>query len=62
MDRAMISTWKMSYDGMKKAKELLSKGSSVKEAILCAIQDVEQREEFYSVGHGGLPNEKVQLQ
>ena len=62
MDRAMISTWKMSYDGMKKAKELLSKGSSVKEAILCAIQDVEQREEFRSVGHGGLPNEKGQVQ
>ena len=56
MNKAMISTWKMSYDGMLKAKDILQQDGSVQAAILAAIQDVEAREEFISVGHGGLPN------
>lgn len=56
MEYTMIATWKMSYDGIGLAKEALEKGCSVKEAIRIAIQNVEEREEFISVGHGGLPN------
>lgn len=62
MKQAMISTWKMSYDGMMIAKQKLNQGASIQEAIICAIQDVEAREEFISVGHGGLPNEKGHVQ
>lgn len=62
MKEAMISTWKMSYDGMVKAKKVLAQGGNVKEAIVCAIQDVEAREEFISVGHGGLPNAQGHVQ
>ena len=58
----MISTWKMSYDGMLKAKDILQQDGSVQAAILAAIQDVEAREEFISVGHGGLPNAQGHVQ
>ena len=56
MEYTMIATWKMSYDGIGLAKEALEKGCNVKDAIRIAIQNVEEREEFISVGHGGLPN------
>jgi|GEM_PF-939128 len=62
MNKAMISTWKMSYDGMLKAKDILQQDGSVQAAILAAIQDVEAREEFISVGHGGLPNAQGHVQ
>lgn len=62
MKNAMISTWKMSYDGMVKANDLLQSDKNLQEAIITLIQDVEQREEFISVGHGGLPNELGQVQ
>lgn len=62
MKQAMIATWKMAYDGMVMAKEALHEGCSVAEAIRIAIQDVEKREEFISVGHGGLPNEQGHVQ
>ena len=58
----MIATWKMSYEGMKKAKRVLDQQGSVQDAILCAIQDVEQNEDFISVGHGGLPNRNGEVQ
>lgn len=54
MKQAMISTWKMSYDGMIKAKKYLKQ--DIKQAIITAIQEVENCEDFISVGHGGLPN------
>lgn len=57
MEYTMIATWKMSYDGVCLAKKALKRGCSVKDAIRIVIQNVEEREEFISVGHGGLPNE-----
>ena len=54
----MIATWKMSLEGMRKAKLLLSSGASVKEAILATIMDVENQPNFHSVGYGGLPNKE----
>ena len=62
MKQAMIATWKMSYEGMKKAKQKMDDGCLVKDAIVCAIQDVESNEAFISVGHGGLPNRDGQVQ
>ena len=42
MNKAMISTWKMSYDGMLKAKDILQQDGSVQAAILAAIQKLEK--------------------
>ena len=55
MKQTMIGTWKMAFDGIRRGAAVLRE-QSVKEAIRTAIQDVEQREEFVSVGKGGLPN------
>ena len=55
MKQTMIGTWKMAVDGIRRGSAVLRE-QSVKEAIRTAIQDVEQREEFVSVGKGGLPN------
>lgn len=53
---SMIATWKMSYEGVKQASELLKKGKDSEEAILCAIHSVEENPAFHSVGYSGLPN------
>lgn len=52
----MVSTWKMSYKGMCEAGKLLSAGSSIHQAIIHAVKNVEDNPEFVSVGYGGLPN------
>ena len=57
MKWAMISTWKMSYDGCEKGKLILEKGGLAEDAVIACIQDVEDRPEFVSVGYGGLPDE-----
>lgn len=61
MEEVMIATWKMALDGVKAGANVLGK-SGVKEAIITAIQDVERREEFVSVGKGGLPNRDGHVQ
>lgn len=55
-DCNMISTWKMSYDGVKTAAAMLLKGDSVSSAIIAAVKAVEDNPEYVSVGYGGLPN------
>ncbi|MGI5958755.1 MAG: N(4)-(beta-N-acetylglucosaminyl)-L-asparaginase [Massiliimalia sp.] len=58
----MISTWKMSWDGMKEAACLLSQGKPIHEAILTAVKSVEDNPRFVSVGYGGLPNIQGEVQ
>lgn len=53
----IIGTWAMSYDGIQKAASNLNKNESAGDAIVEAIQDVEDNPYFKSVGYGGLPNE-----
>lgn len=62
MTKAVIGTWKMAYAGVKKALDMLHAQEPLHEAIIQAIQDVEQCEAFISVGHGGLPNEEGGVQ
>lgn len=59
----MISTWKMSLEGLGQAARLLQQGRPVHEAILTAVKAVEDNPSYISVGYGGLPNieGKVQL-
>ena len=52
----MISTWKMSLLGMKRAAPLLKRNVPVHEAILMAVKTVEDDPAISSVGYGGLPN------
>lgn len=48
----------MSYDGCVKAAEILEKpNGTCDEAVLSAIEDVEDNESFHSVGYGGWPDE-----
>ena len=55
MKWAVISTWKMSLEGCRKAADLLAKGESASEALTVGIEDVEDNASFSSVGFGGLP-------
>lgn len=58
----MIATWTMSYDGLKKAKEIMNTKNNGKEAILQAVVNVENNEYYKSVGYGGLPNEAMEVE
>lgn len=49
--RAMISTWKMSFDGLKEAIAM----DQVEEAVQHAVMCVENEPSYTSVGYGGLP-------
>ncbi|MBQ8159799.1 MAG: isoaspartyl peptidase/L-asparaginase [Clostridia bacterium] len=52
---AMIATWKMSYEGMQRAEELLRAGGDLPDAVETAVRAVEDNPSFQSVGYGGLP-------
>ena len=54
---AVISTWNMSYEGLKTSADLLKKGTDAKDAVEKLINQVESNTEYTSVGYGGLPNE-----
>lgn len=58
----MIATWKMAYDGVVKGSKLLQEGASVSDAVVCAIEDVENNPTYRSVGYGGLPNQLGQVE
>lgn len=62
MKWSIISTWKMSYDGVCLASEMLSRGERAKESIIKAINNVEENVHYHSVGNGGLPNEEGVVQ
>lgn len=62
MSWSIIATWKMSYVGVVKACEILKNGKTSKEAVIKAIQEVENDEKYHSVGYSGLPNNEGVLQ
>ncbi len=53
---AIIGTWKMSYEGVKQAHELLLNGGTAGDAVEMAIRSVEDEPAYTSVGYGGLPD------
>lgn len=53
---AMISTWKMSYDGMVEACRMLRSGACAGDAVEKAVTSVEDNPAYQSVGYGGLPD------
>jgi len=54
---AIIGTWSMALDGVRKAAGLLKQGGIAADAVETAIIMVEDYREYNSVGYGGLPNE-----
>lgn len=56
MKYGMIATWKMAYDGVCKGSEKLRQGAEVSDAVVRAIEAVENNPAYRSVGCGGLPN------
>lgn len=62
MKYSMVATWKMSYDGVKEALELLKMGCLATDMVVYAINEVEKNRNYHSVGFGGLPNEEGVVQ
>ena len=56
MKHAMLATWAMSYEGVKKGFHTLLQTENLEQAIADAITLVEDEPSFTSVGYGGLPN------
>lgn len=52
-----IATWRMAYDGVKKASAQLAKDGDASDAVEALINTVEAYPYYKSVGYGGLPNE-----
>ncbi len=53
--RAIIGTWKMSFDGVQETFGMLKTGAPAGEAVVRAVSRVEDEPAFHSVGYGGLP-------
>lgn len=58
----MISTWRMAYEGVVNHYERLGKGEFAGDILEASIREIEDFENFISVGYGGLPNEEGKLQ
>ena len=56
MKWAVISTWKMSYEGNLQASDILKNHGNAEEAVLRGIGIVEDDPSFHSVGYSGLPD------
>lgn len=54
----IISTWEISFQGVKIARDLLKEGKSVEDAICGLINDIELNPDFHNVGYSGWPNEE----
>lgn len=52
---AIIGTWKMSFEGIRRAGQGLGAGGCAADAISEAIRSVEDDPRYVSVGYGGLP-------
>lgn len=62
MTWGIIGTWRMSLEGIEKSIKLLENGETSIEAVETSIRMVEDCGEYRSVGYGGLPNEKCEVQ
>lgn len=58
----IISTWRMAYEGVTHHFDLLKTGGFAGDVLEKSINEVENFENFISVGYGGLPNEEGNVQ
>ncbi len=56
MKWAVVSSWKMSYEGCSKSLELLAEGNNCADALVEGVSMVEDEPGFTSIGYGGLPD------
>ncbi len=62
MKYAMIATWVMARYAIEEGNELLLKNGDAADAIETAIKMVEDYPYYKSVGYGGLPNERGEVE
>ena len=58
----IIATWRMAYEGIEKASEMLSAGGDGVDAFERAVGEGEDFPYYKSVGYGGLPNEEMEVE
>src|SRR5699024_10998316 len=58
----MISTWRMSEEGLRLGNQILQEKDELGEAIVRAVKCVEDNPSYVSVGYGGLPNCEGQVE
>lgn len=58
----MISTWRMSQEGLSLGNQILKEKNDLGEAIVRAVKCVEDNPAYVSVGYGGLPNREGQVE
>lgn len=58
----IIATWEMAFDGVKVAADILEKNGNVMDAVERCVNNVEENEDYASVGYGGLPNENCEVE
>lgn len=58
----IVATWKFSRPGVEAASIVLAETSNALNAVEAGIKSVEEDAEVTSVGYGGLPNSKGELQ
>ena len=58
----IIATWEMAFDGVSKARNILKKGGLAADGVEIAVKTTEDNPEYKSVGYGGLPNGKGELE
>lgn len=62
MSWGIIATWEMALEGVKHASYMLKNGLSAADSMEEAIKIVEDNPLYTSVGYGGLPNEKCEVE
>ena len=62
MTWGIIATWEMAFEGVKQASHMLENGLSAADSMEKAIRTVEDNPLYTSVGYGGLPNEKCEVE
>ena len=62
MSIGVISTWRMSFDGLQQAFSMLKNNENATDAVVTLIKDVEDYPYYKSVGYGGLPNKNCEVQ
>lgn len=58
----IIATWEMALEGVRHASKMLENGLSAADSMEEAIKMVENNPLYTSVGYGGLPNEKCEVE
>lgn len=58
----IIATWEMALEGVRHASKMLENGLNAADSMEEAIKMVENNPLYTSVGYGGLPNEKCEVE